>query len=57
MKWECWPGTGGGQGPVFDGSLGLHWLLVVRNLSQQGNLYAGKSSSFIFTAVVDLSTY
>lgn len=26
VKWESWPGTGGGQGPVFDDSVGLHCL-------------------------------
>lgn len=63
--WESWPGMGGGRGPVFDGSLGLHWLSVVRSLSQQGNycsfqqgdLHAEKSSSFILRTVVDLSTH
>lgn len=57
VKWESWPGTGGGQGPVFDDSVGLHWLSVVRNLSQQGNLHTGKSSSFILRTLVDLSAH
>lgn len=57
VMWESWPGMGAGRGPVFDGSLGLHWLSVVRSLSQQGDLHAEKSSSFILRTVVDLSTH